>query len=210
MAKPAGPPKKELYGAEGASGIDEQVRSHVKGVMEGSIKRYDDATVAKMKQGLHETTRGQAKQAKRSLRSEMARSGMLRSGALLKGGMDIDRAASANYSRGVRDIMLEKAKAEFDDKNVAIQQAQQWLSQKQQYDLGLKQMETTLEAAGIQAGATLGAAKLSADATRAAAGASAGAAKFAAQKQYELGKQRLGFQNKQLMFQAAALGLSIT
>jgi hypothetical protein len=59
MAKPAGPPKKELYGAEGASGIDEQVRSHVKGVMEGSIKRYDDATVAKMKQGLHETWSGE-------------------------------------------------------------------------------------------------------------------------------------------------------
>jgi hypothetical protein len=151
--------------------------------------------------------RGQAKQAKRSLRSEMARTGMLRSGALLKGGMDIDRAASANYSRGVRDIMLEKAKAEFDDKNVAIQQAQQWLNQKQQYDLGLKQMETTLEAASIQAGATLGAAKLSADASRAAAGASAGAARFAAQKQFQLGQERIAFQNKQLALQAWSLGI---
>jgi hypothetical protein len=160
-----------------------------------------------MKQGLFETTRGQAAQSKTNLRAELAKSGTLRSGALARGTIDIDNAANASFTQGVRDIMLEKAKAEFDDKNAAIQQAQGWLKGKQDYDLGIKQMETTLQAASIQAGATVAAAKLGADAQRAAAGASAGAARYAADQSFQLGMANTQLQYDQMTFQAAALGL---
>lgn len=207
----SGPPKKDksLFNAEGAASMDASVREHIQGTLDGSIKRYDDKTISQMKQGLFETTRGQAAQSKRSLRAELARSGTLRSGALARGTIDIDNAANASFTQGVRDIMLEKAKAEFDDKNVAIQQAQSWLKQKQDYDLGIKQMQTTIQAASIQAGATVAAAKLGADATRAAAGSAAGAAKYAAEKQFQLGMENLQYKENALIVQATAMGLSL-
>jgi hypothetical protein len=199
--------KGNLFGVKGAQAMDDQVQSHIKGTLDGSIKRFDDKTISMMKQGLFETTRGQAKQSKRNLRAELARSGTLRSGALARGTVDIDNAANASFTQGVRDIMLEKAKAEFDDKNVAIQQAQGWLKSKQDYDLGIKQMQTTLKAASIQAGATVAAAKLGADATKRAAASGAGAARYAADQQFQLGMANLQLKADSIALQGAAMGL---
>lgn len=209
-----GPPvaptsKEQPLNVKGTQGVDDAVRSHIEGTLSGAIKRYDDKTVSQMKQGLFETTRGQAKQSKRNLRAELVRSGTYRSGALGRGIVDIDNSAAASYTQGVRDIMLEKAKAEFDDKNTAIQQAQSWLKQKQDYDLGLKQISATLESARIQAGATLGAAAMAADATKTAARASAGAARYAADQSFQLGAANLQFKYDQMHMQAAAMGLSV-
>ena len=205
----SGPPAHDnsLFGVEGASAMDHEIQKHIKGTLDGSVKRFDDKTIAMMKQGLFETTKGQAKQSRRNLRSELARSGTLRSGALGRGIVDIDNAASASFTAGVRDIMLEKAKAEFDDKNTAIAQGQQWLKGKQDYDLGIKQMQTTLKAASIQAGATVAAAKLGANAMRAAAGAGAGAAKYAADQQFQLGMANLQLRADGMALQAASMGL---
>jgi hypothetical protein len=207
-----GPPVAPTSGEQpldvkGTSSVDSAVKSHIEGTLSGKIKRYDDKTVSQMKQGVFETTRGQAKQSKRNLKSELAKSGTLRSGALGRGIVDIDNAANASFTQGVRDIMLEKAKAEFDDKNVAVQQAQAWLKSKQDYDLGLKQISATLESARISAGATLGAAKLGADASRAAAGAAAGAARYAADQSFQLGMANVQLKDNALKLQAAAMGL---
>lgn len=206
----SGPPThdKSLFNVEGASSMDHQIQKHITGTLDGSIKRFDDKTISQMKQGLFETTRGQAKQSKRNLRSELARSGTLRSGALARGTIDIDNAASASFTQGVRDIMLEKAKAEWEDKNTAIAQGQQWLKGKQDYDLGIKQMATTLKAASIQAGATVAAAQLGAKAGLAAARAGAGAARYAADQQFQLGMANLQLKADGQAFAAAALGLT--
>ncbi len=183
----AGPPQAPSIDVD----LEGQVKSHVTGVLSGAVKRYDDKTLSQMKQGIFEASKGQAAQSKRSLRSELAKSGTLRSGAYQRGLQDIDREASSQYTKGVRDIMMEKAKAEWEDKVKALDQAESYLKRKQDYDIGLKQIDATLESARIQAGATVQAAALGAEATKHAASASAGAARYSAQLNYDLGMQNV-------------------
>ena len=206
---------KPVQGPPGTQDVDALVKKNFSDVLSGKSKRFDDKTLAQMKQGLFETTRGQAKQSKRNLRSALARSGTFRSGAMGRGTVDIDRAASASFTAGVRAIMLEKAKVEWEDKNKALDQAQQWLGQKQQYDIGLKQISATIESARIRAGATLGAAKLGADASIKSSSMMAGASKYGADKALEMAEMKnkqhiamMGLQHKKLGLQAAALGLT--
>lgn len=182
--------------ANDTQGIDAQVKQHFSDVLSGAAKRFDDKTVAQMKQGLFETTKGQAAQSTRQLRQQLAKSGTLRSGAFGRGVADIEKSAASDFTKGVREIMMEKAKAEWEDKSKAIDQAQSWLKQKYDYDIGLKQIDATLESARIQAGATLGAAALSAGATRDAARASAGAARASAQMNFDLGMANLAEQKR--------------
>ena len=172
-------------------GIDSMVKEHFQGVLSGASKRFDDKTVSMMKQGLFETSKDQSSQSKRNLRSELAKSGTLRSGAYGRGVADIERSAASDYTKGVREIMLEKAKTEWEDKSKAIDQAQSWLKQKYDYDIGLKQIDATIKSAEIQAGATITAAGISAGATRDAARAGAGASRAAAQMNFDLGMAQL-------------------
>jgi hypothetical protein len=188
--------------------LDAQVKSNFSDILSGAKSRLDDKTVGMMKQGLFETTRGGAKNAKRSLKDTLTQGGILRGGLLARGGIDIDNAANAQFTKGVREIMLEKAKVEWEDKSKALDQAQAWLTSKRQYDIGLKQVAATIKAAQIQASATVAAAGISASATKAAARAGAGAARYAADQRFQLGMGNLQHANDSLALQAAALGLS--
>tara|TARA_R100000306_G_C4372393_1_gene140544 strand:- start:802 stop:1473 length:672 start_codon:yes stop_codon:yes gene_type:complete len=207
QAKPAA--DQPIQGAPGTQDVDALVKKSFSDVLSGKSKRFDDKTLAQMKQGLFESTRGQSKQAKRSLRSELARSGTFRSGAMGRGVTDINRAAMASFTSGVKDIMLEKAKVEWQDRQKALDQAQTWLGQKQQYDMGLKQIAATIESARIRAGATLGAAKLGADASIKSSRAMAGASRYSSLMQYNMGQDRLHEAQRQHDIAAIAAGIDI-
>jgi hypothetical protein len=153
--------------------------------------------MAMMKQGLHEETEGKAKASKDEAMQDAARFGVARGGVLQKRFAGIDRSKRADYTKGVRSIMIEKAKAEFDDKITALNGTQKWLDSKRQYDIGLKQIAATIQSAQIQASATVAAAGISARATRDAARAGAGAARHAANLGHERWKTEFSYRQEQ-------------
>lgn len=152
--------------------VDNLIKQQFQDILSGKLSRFSDKTLASMKQGLFEATRGQARASQQEALRLAAVTGTFRSPVTQRVLRDIDASARAQYTQGVRDILLEKARAEFEDRMAALQLAQQWLNSRRQYILGKEQIQATLKAASIQAGATVRAAELRAAATRAAAGAS--------------------------------------
>jgi hypothetical protein len=89
-----------------------------------------------MKDQVFQDTMGQVNQQVRALDGRMARRGMFRSGLAARAEGDMRRAGLAAYSRGIKDIMLKKIDAEFNDKNQGLQMAQSYVTGQQNYQLG--------------------------------------------------------------------------
>lgn len=166
-APPAPAPPAEDEGQDVANLIKQEFTD----ILAGKKGSFTDERVALLKSGLRESTAGQAAASRAQALRDQALLGTLRSGVTARRLQDIDTSARAQFASGVRDILLQQAQSEFQDRMAALQAAQNWLNSRQQYVLGKRQIEATLEAARIHAGATLGAAQLALRGSLAHAGA---------------------------------------
>jgi hypothetical protein len=195
----------ELGGSDALGGdADKSIKEYYDKILSGEEGRFSPEIMAQMKQGIFRESMGRAKASRDTAIRDSARFGTMRGGVLQARLQEIDSSSRAQYTQGVTDLMIEKAKTEFDDKMAALQGTQQWLSDKRQFYLGQKQIEATIESARIQAGATVAAAALSAGATKAAAGAAAGAARHAANLGHEQWKAEFDFMTSNVTLQNAA------
>lgn len=170
-AKPPG----EDTSPDGA--LSQKLRQKAEDMMDGKESRYNDERVSMMKDQMFESTIGRVGKEVRAMDGGMVRRGMFRSGMSARAESDIRQNAMTNYSRGVKDIMIKKMDAEFEDKMKGMQMTQTWLSQKQNYDLGKERNAIARQ----QIAASTAASMLSAQVSREGIAANASAARAALQ-----------------------------
>lgn len=168
-----GPPSYEDEGND----IEDLIKQNFSDILSGKLKRYSPELMAQMKQGIFKSTIGAKRGRELEAMRQSAVAGSFRSATLQRRLQDIGTSARAQYASGIQKLMFEAAKAEWEDRQVALGQAQNWLNAKRQYILGKKQIAATLEAARISAGATVAAARLGKEATLGAARIGAAAAR---------------------------------
>lgn len=168
-------------GDEGEN-VESLIEKNFTDVLTGKLKRYSPEMMAQMKQGIFRSTIGADRGRELEAMRQGAVTGSFRSSTMQRRLQDIGTSSRQMYSQGIQKMMMEAAKAEWDDRNVALNQAQQWLDSKRKYKIGKMQIAATIESAHIQASATMGAAAIGADATKYAARASAGASRAASRE----------------------------
>ena len=141
-------------------------------VMQGKEGRFNDKRVQDMKDQMFQSTIGRVKNDVRALDAGAVRRGIFRSGMSQRSEADLRRNALNAYSSGVKDIMIKKMDAEFQDKMAGLQATQAWLANKQNYELGKERNQIARE----QIRASMAAAQLSAQVQREGIAASRGAA----------------------------------
>lgn len=156
------PPKPAGEDTSPAGALSTKLRDKAEALMDGTDGRFSDERVSMMKDQMFESTIGRVKKEVRAMDGGLVRRGMFRSGISARAEKDIRTDAMRNYSRGVKDIMLKKMDAEFEDKMRGMQMVQTWLSQKQNYDLGKERNVIARE----QIAATSAASRLSAQVSR--------------------------------------------
>lgn len=194
--KPEGPEIGEGgYHADPAVGaeLNELLKTNIMDRLAGKNPSYSKEILALQKQKLFESTSGAQLRGRMALYADAARRGIFKSGVTSKNVLRIEREGLKAYTSGVRDLLIEKARSDHKDMLEAVQGAQIWLNGLRQYELGREQnsvareaIKAQIEAAHIQARATMAAASMAASASRyaadqglAGARAAAGAAKFA-------------------------------
>lgn len=137
------------------------IKKNVMDRISGKSRSFSADIVSKMKQKLFESTQGQVSRAKQGIYSDAVRRGLFRSGTTSKGISMAENAGIKAYSSGVREILIQKAMADWQDMVKAVDSAQQWLNGVRQYELGKEQnaiareqIKATLAAAAMQAGAS--------------------------------------------------------
>ena len=206
----------EQGGQDEGQDVEALIKEGFQDILSGKKGSFSDETFANLKQALFESTRGQAKASQNEALRTAALTGTFRSPATQRVMRDIDTSARSQFTQGVRELMIEKAKAEWSDRMQGLQMAQQWLQQRQSYVLGKAQIAATLESARIQASATVRAASIAAGATRDAARAGAGAARaglaenarqFDAEMAFRKEQANIDNQFKAMQFTGNSLGL---
>jgi len=168
--------------------IDKLIEKNLGDRLAGKNPKFSDEIMAMQKEKLFRESQGATKRGRMAIMADSARRGVFRSeatGTLIR---DVEVAGMQQYSSGVKDLMIEKARADHEDMIQAINQSQQWLQGLRQYSLGLEQnaiareqIKATLAAAAMQAAAS----RYAADQGLAGARAAAGAARYSANMQYE-------------------------
>lgn len=198
---------------EPGSAADQMIKQNIFDRISGKISRFSPEIVEQMKGTLMAATNAQVGRAKEGIYSDAARRGIFRS-AVTSGSISrAENAGIAAYSAGVKDILMQKAFADYDDKVKALDAAQNWIQSARQYYLGKKQIEATLEAAAMQAAAS----RYAADQGLKGAMAAAGASKYAANKAYQAHQDSLvnvqdtvyaGYSNNGFMTPAAVAAVN--
>lgn len=183
--------------------VDSRLEQSYNDILSGKKTSFSDDRMDLMKQALFEETRAQARTSEQKAIAQAALTGGARSGGLQRRFDEIDRSMRSDYTRGVRDLLIEKEKAQFEDYKFALQGMGQWLTQKRQYMIGKQQVAATIESARIGAAAQVAAAGIAADATKAAARMSAGASRAASKESARQFDANLEFQREQFNHQKA-------
>jgi hypothetical protein len=110
------------------------------------------------KDSLFESTVGQTHAQIKGMNTSLARRGLLRTGIAAKAEKDLRAEGMKAYSKGVRELIMKKMDAEFDDKMKAMDTGINWLNSSRNYELGRErnviareQIAATLQAASMQA-----------------------------------------------------------
>lgn len=177
--------------------VENLIQQNFTDILTGKLKRYSPELMAQMKQGIFKSTIGAKRGRELEAMRQAAVTGSFRSASMQRRLQEIDTSSRQQYAEGIQTMMMDAAKAEWEDRQKALDQAQNWLNAKRQYILGKKQIAATLEAARIQAGATVAAARLGADATKAAARAGAGAQRAAIAENARQFDQEMAFKREQ-------------
>jgi hypothetical protein len=126
------------------------IKERAEGLMSGKISRFGPEQMSMMKDQLFQDTMGQVKQQVRAMDGSLARRGMFRSGLAARAESDIRRAGITAYSRGIKDILLKKMNAEFEDKNEGLKMAQSYVTGQQNYQLGRERNQIAREQISAQ------------------------------------------------------------
>ncbi len=156
--------------------------------LSGAASAFNPEVMGMMKQKLSSAVEGKKEASKRSLRSDLVARGVLRGGVGAESFEGLEISALQEYSAGVRDIMIEKAMSDWQDRKEAARDALAWLDSVRQYELGKEsnaiareQVKATIAAASIAANASMYAADQGLKGARAAAGAT----RYGAQMAFE-------------------------
>src|SRR3990167_2465372 len=96
------------------------LRDTAMAVMQGKEGRFNEKRVQDMKDQMFQSTIGRVKNDVRALDANAVRRGIFRSGMSQRGEADLRRNALNAYSSGVKDIMIKKMDAEFQDKMAGL------------------------------------------------------------------------------------------
>jgi hypothetical protein len=113
--------------------VEAEIWKYINGVLGGQNTAFNHKVVQGMKNSAFQTATGRAAADKQSLSDDLISRGIFRSGIAAKGMSDIDRGASAQYSKDVRDIKTQKALSDFSGRMQALNAAQAWLDSKRNY-----------------------------------------------------------------------------
>ena len=113
----------------------ESIMGGITDAMSGKLAPFNEDTMARIRARLFQDTRGQAAASKESLNRDLVRRGLTRSGIAAEGGMAIERGASADYSKQVRESLVIAAQENFKAKSQALSFAAEQLKASQQFRL---------------------------------------------------------------------------
>lgn len=195
---PPPPPKPTGSGAIGSGGpvahpdpqsaFNLQIKEQLQSRLSGQASAFSPEVMAMMKQKLSSAVEGKKEASKTALRSDLVARGILRGGVGAESFQGLEISALKEYSGGIRDIMIEKAMSDWQDRKEAARDALAWLDSLRQYELGKEsnaiareQVKATIAAASIAASASM----YAADQGLAGARAAAGATRYGAQLAYE-------------------------
>ena len=173
--------------------VSNMIRDTAMRVARGEEGSFSPKRVEDMKDQLFSATIGRVKHDVRALDASAVRRGMFRSGIAQRGEADLRRNALNAYSSGVKDIMIKKMEAEFKDKMTGMGLAQNWLNQKQNYELGkernqIARAQISATTAASQLSAKVGMASIAAANGRARASLAHDRAKFISAQSSAAGK----------------------
>jgi hypothetical protein len=154
------------------SEMSQLIRDSAYDLATGKESRWNEQRTNYAKDQVFSATLGRVKTDIRAADAGAVRRGMFRSGMAQRTENDLRRGALTAYSQGVKEIMMKKMDAEFEDKMAGLKLSQDWLSQKQNYELGKERNAIARE----QIAATMASAQLSAQVAREGIAASRGAA----------------------------------
>jgi len=117
---------------------DDDIWGQIEGLMQGGTSAYDDATLNRIYGELHQAGQGRTRAAGMEIQMDALRRGMTRSGLVTDAMAGVQRSASADYTGGVRKVLMDKAKSDVMLKVQGIKMAQGWLNDRRQYVLGLE------------------------------------------------------------------------
>jgi hypothetical protein len=132
--------------------LQNQIDGFLKDALSGQNKRFSPETLQQMKDQVFAATEGGRKKAVDAANSDALHRGLFRSGIPIDAQMQAQSDASSAYSKGVTDININAANAEYDDKNAALDRAQRSLTEKRSYLLQLdhNSMERTIGEAQLR------------------------------------------------------------
>lgn len=115
-------------------GLGSAIADRIKAIMGGET-RFSPEVMASMRGGLHNATQGKLQRTREAIGTDAVSRGMYRSGATSAALADAEMGAASDYTTGVRDIMVQKAMYDFQDKMAGLQAAEQDLERQQQFYL---------------------------------------------------------------------------
>lgn len=130
-------------------------------VMNGSQTTYSPEVIAAMDSKAKLDATGQAAAGRDAILNDSIRRGLGRSGIPTRGIEGVQRQAVESFTAATNANQVEKAKADFADKMAALDAAEKWLAQQQQYAATLDQTAAGREKAA--ADIALGYARIAAD-----------------------------------------------
>ena len=115
--------------------LDDTIMGGIRDALSGKLAPYDAATIARMRAASFQAAQGQGDQQRAALSRDLTRRGLTRSGIAVEGGQAIDRNIGADVSRGMRDVLVKAATANYQAKEDALKRAESYLNQRQQFAL---------------------------------------------------------------------------
>ncbi len=129
----AGAAFQELLGLGGVGGeLSQQMEAFLKGVLGGQT-RYSPEVMQDIQAGYKAETEGQVNQSTAALNEDLARRGLYRSPVGADQAVDIRLAGDQRFSEGTRQLRVEKATRDFEDKLSAVDRGQKYLDSLRSY-----------------------------------------------------------------------------
>lgn len=144
-----------MFGAQSS-----QIWDNLAPIMSGQQTRFSPEVMAQIDSKAKLATRGGAKVAKDALLRDAITRGFGRSPGAVDLG-SVERAASADYTKITTDARIKKAETDFLDRMMALEAAEKWLAQMQNYAATLDQTAAGREKAVAEI--ALGYARISAE-----------------------------------------------
>jgi hypothetical protein len=141
--------------------VDKMIQGFLSGVIQGGQTRYSPEVMQDLYAGEKRTTEAQVANDTQGVNEDLAARGLYRSPVGADIAADVRRSGDARFSEGTRNIRIEKAKQDFEDRLSAVDRAQKNIDQLRSY---LAQLDMTqAEREKLKATIELGYARIDAE-----------------------------------------------